>query len=94
VRWVVLALLALLLFGGNTICRTTSIRCGSIRWVTPPSFWTRLNLQAGIFTAYALVTFIAIYGAFLALKPARFGELVGGRIWSVGSGFSCLSSRF
>jgi uncharacterized protein len=43
-------------------------------------FWTRLNLQAGIFAAYAFVTFVVIYGAFVALKPARFGELVGGSI--------------
>lgn len=43
-------------------------------------FWTRLNLQAGIFATCALVTFIVVYGAFRALKPARFGELVGDRI--------------
>jgi uncharacterized protein len=43
-------------------------------------FWTRIDLQAAIFALFALLTFIAIYGAFLALKPARFDELVGGRI--------------
>jgi uncharacterized membrane protein (UPF0182 family) len=43
-------------------------------------FWTRINLQAATFALFALLTFVAIYGAFLALKPARFDELVGGRI--------------
>src|SRR5450631_2283078 len=43
-------------------------------------FWTRLNLQAATFAVFALLTFVAIYGAFLVLKPARFDELIGGRI--------------
>jgi uncharacterized protein len=43
-------------------------------------FWTRIDLQAVTFALFALLTFVAIYGAFLALKPARFDELVGGRI--------------
>src|ERR1700686_3402212 len=34
-------------------------------------FWTRLNLQALTFAAFSIVTFVAIYGVFLALKPAR-----------------------
>jgi len=43
-------------------------------------FWTRIDLQAAIFALCALLTFVAIYGAFVALKPARFDQLVGGRI--------------
>jgi uncharacterized protein len=43
-------------------------------------FWTRINLQAATFAVFALLTFVAIYGAFLALKPARFDQLIGGRI--------------
>jgi uncharacterized protein len=80
VGWAVLALLAVPLFGGSTLLSYyvdalwfDSLNYGSV-------FWTRLNLQAGIFAAYALVTFLAIYGLFLALKPARFSELIGGRI--------------
>ena len=38
-------------------------------------FWKTLNLQAAIFTIFAVVTFLALYGAFLAFKPARLGEL-------------------
>jgi uncharacterized protein len=43
-------------------------------------FWKTLNLQARIFTLFTLVTFAALYGAFLALKPDRLGEIAGGRI--------------
>jgi uncharacterized membrane protein (UPF0182 family) len=38
-------------------------------------FWKTLNLQAAIFTFFAVVTFLALYGAFLAFKPAHLGEL-------------------
>jgi uncharacterized membrane protein (UPF0182 family) len=76
----VLALLAALVFGANTLLSyyVDALWFDSLGYASV--FWTRLNLQAGIFAAYALVTFVAIYGAFLALKPARFGELIGGRI--------------
>jgi uncharacterized membrane protein (UPF0182 family) len=40
-------------------------------------FWTTLNLQAIILIASALVTFLILYGSFLALKPARLGEFSG-----------------
>jgi uncharacterized membrane protein (UPF0182 family) len=44
-------------------------------------FWTRLNLQATIFLSFALITFLVLYGVFWALKPARFGELIGDTIY-------------
>jgi len=44
-------------------------------------FWTRLNLEAATFGAFALTTFLALYGVFLALKPARLDELIGGTIF-------------
>jgi uncharacterized membrane protein (UPF0182 family) len=76
----VLAVLAALVFGASTILSyyVDALWFDSLGYASV--FWTRLNLQAGIFAAYALVTFVAIYGAFLALKPARFGELIGDRI--------------
>jgi len=40
-------------------------------------FWTRLFVPAGTFGAFALVTFVVVYGVFRALKPDRLGELVG-----------------
>jgi uncharacterized membrane protein (UPF0182 family) len=43
-------------------------------------FWTRLGIQAAIFGAFALVTFVVLYGAFLALKPAALLESIGGTI--------------
>lgn len=43
-------------------------------------FWTRLNLEAATFGVFALVTFLALYGVFSALRPARLDELIGGTI--------------
>src|SRR5262249_36564355 len=40
-------------------------------------FWRTLNLQATIFSTFTLLTFLALYGSFLALKPPRLGELAG-----------------
>jgi uncharacterized protein len=80
VRWVAVVLLAALVFGASTILSyyVDSLWFDSLGYASV--FWTRLDLQAGIFAASAPVTFIAIYGAFAALKPANFTELIGGRI--------------
>src|SRR5216684_4358641 len=40
-------------------------------------FWKTLNLQAAIFAIFAAVTFLTLYGSYLAFKPARLGELAG-----------------
>jgi hypothetical protein len=40
-------------------------------------FWTRLNLQGTTFAAFALLTFLAIYGVFRTLKPDRLAALMG-----------------
>jgi hypothetical protein len=40
-------------------------------------FWRTLNIQAAIFSGFTIVTFVVLYGAFTALKPARLGELAG-----------------
>jgi uncharacterized protein len=37
-------------------------------------FWTRLSLQAATFGAFALVTFVVVYGVFRALKPHPLGQ--------------------
>ena len=42
-------------------------------------FWTRLSLQAATFGAFTLLTFLAVYGAFRALKPDRLA-LMGATI--------------
>ena len=40
-------------------------------------FWTTLRLQGQTFTFFFVATFLFLYGAFLALKPAKLGELAG-----------------
>src|SRR4029450_2235515 len=40
-------------------------------------FWKTLNLQAEIFTAFFLITFLVLYGSFVVLKPPRLGDLAG-----------------
>jgi uncharacterized membrane protein (UPF0182 family) len=40
-------------------------------------FWKTLEMQGVIFVAAGALTFLAVYGAFLALKPAHFGEIGG-----------------
>ncbi len=42
-------------------------------------FWTTLNLQAGAFASFAVLTFVAIYGSFLLFKPASLSDLTAGR---------------
>ena len=39
-------------------------------------FWKTLNVQTAIFVAFGVTTFATLYGAFLALKPARLANVV------------------
>jgi uncharacterized protein len=75
-----LAVAAAVLLGGGTIVSyyVDALWFDSLGFSSV--FWTRLNLQAATFAVFAILTFVAIYGVFLALKPARFDELIGGRI--------------
>ncbi len=43
-------------------------------------FWTRVDLQIAIFTGFAIVTFLVLYGAFLALRPRHLGDALDGII--------------
>src|SRR5258707_11448188 len=43
-------------------------------------FWTRLELRAATFGAFAVLTFLAVYGVFRALKPDRLGALMGATV--------------
>src|SRR5262249_15480966 len=47
-------------------------------------FWKTLSLQWGIFTAFAAVTFLVLYGSFLALKRAHRPDLPSGQTISIG----------
>jgi len=76
-RYVLLAVLAALVFGGGTALSyyVEALWFGSLGYSAV--FWTTLNAQALIFTVFAVVTFAVLYGAFLALKPPRLGEFSG-----------------
>jgi uncharacterized protein len=43
-------------------------------------FWTRIDLQIEIFAAFAIVTFLVLYGAFRALRPRHLGDALDGII--------------
>jgi hypothetical protein len=75
-----LAALAVVVFGSGAVLSyyVDALWFDSLGYASV--FWTRLNLQATIFCAFALTTFLAINGVFLAIKPARFSEIIGGRI--------------
>ena len=77
--WLALALLAVLFSVSGVVSYYVdalwfeSLGYGSV-------FWTRLNLQAVIFSAFALATFLIFYGALRALQPARLDDLIGGAL--------------
>ena len=43
-------------------------------------FWTRLRLEAATFAAFALVTFVVVYGVFRVLKPDRLDDVIAGTL--------------
>ena len=68
-------LLILLLFGGGAALSYyvealwfSSLGYGDV-------FWKTVNLRGTLFAAAGGVTFVALFGAFRVLKPARFGEI-------------------
>ncbi len=74
---IVIGVLAVLLFGGGTIL---SYYVEALWWDSlgvGDVFWTTLRLQSQTFTGFAVTTFLILYGSFLALKPAKLGELAG-----------------
>lgn len=77
----VLAGLAVAVFGGSATLSyyVDALWFESLGYTSV--FWTRLNLEAATFGAFALITFLALYGVFLALKPAQLDELIGGTIF-------------
>src|ERR1700691_2559532 len=77
---IILAIAAAVFLGGGTLVSyyVDALWLDALAYAAV--FWTRITLQAATFALFALLTFVAIYGAFLALKPARFDQLIGGRI--------------
>src|ERR1700737_4318359 len=71
----ILAVLAVLLFGGRSALSNyvdllwfRSLGYGDV-------FWKTLGLQWGVFAAFAVATFLILYGSFLALKRAHLSDL-------------------
>jgi len=80
----ILAILAGLFFGGRStlsyyvdVLWFESVGYGSV-------FWKTLSLQWGIFAAFALATFLVLYGSFLALKRAHLPDLPSGQTIFIG----------
>jgi uncharacterized membrane protein (UPF0182 family) len=47
-------------------------------------FWKTLSLQWGVFTAFAVATFLILYGSFLALKRSHLPDLPSGHTILIG----------
>ncbi len=71
------AVLLAIMFGGGTALSyyVESLWFDSLGYLDV--FWTTLNVQAVVFSVFAAVTFLVLYGAYVALKPPRLGELTG-----------------
>jgi uncharacterized membrane protein (UPF0182 family) len=74
-RFFLLLALAVLIFGGGTALSyyVDALWFDSLGYAEV--FWKTLNLQATVFSIFALVTFAVLYGSFVVLKPPRLGEL-------------------
>src|SRR5882672_4841781 len=73
-RLFLLAAVAVLLLSGGTALSyyVDALWFDSLGYVDV--FWKTLNFQGAAFLTFSVVTFLAIYGSFLAFRPANFGE--------------------
>ena len=79
-RFALLAALGFVVLGGSTAASyyVDALWFESLGFASV--FWTRISLQAATFGAFALVTFLVVYGVFRALKPNSLGQLIGATI--------------
>ncbi len=79
-RLALLAVLGVVFLGGSTAVSyyVDALWFDSLGYASV--FWTRLSLQSATFGAFALLTFLVVYGAFRALKPDRLDALIGASI--------------
>jgi uncharacterized protein len=79
-RFALLAALGILVLGGGTAASyyVDALWFESLGFASV--FWTRVSLQTATFGAFALVTFLVVYGVFRALKPNSLGQLIGSTI--------------
>ena len=70
-RLLLLALVALVLFGGGTALSyyVDSLWFGSLGFADV--FWKTLRIQSIVFSVFTLATFLLLYPAYFALKPAQ-----------------------
>ncbi len=80
----ILAVLAFIVFGGRTALSyyVDVLWFGSLGY--GDVFWKTLGLQWGIFAAFIAVTFLILYGSFLALKRAHLPDLPSGHTIFIG----------
>jgi uncharacterized protein len=75
-RFALLVALGIVVLGGST---ATSYYVDALWFESlgfASVFWTRISLQAATFGAFAVVTFLVVYGVFRALKPNPLGQLM------------------
>ncbi|MGC2478256.1 MAG: UPF0182 family protein, partial [Candidatus Sulfotelmatobacter sp.] len=80
----ILVVLAVIFFGGRAalsyyvdLLWFRSLGYGDV-------FWKTLSLQWGVFAAFAVATFVVLYGSFLALKRAHLSDLPDGHTIIIG----------
>src|SRR5580704_9221928 len=82
--FLILGVLAVIFFGG----RAALSYYVDVLWFSSLGyeevFWKTLTLQWGVFAAFAAVTFLILYGSFLALKRAHLSDLPSGHTILVG----------
>jgi uncharacterized protein len=80
IRLFVIAALGILLLSGGTALSyyVDALWFDSLGYIDV--FWRTLNVRATVFALFAGLTFVALYGAFLAFKPARLNDISGGTI--------------
>jgi len=76
-RLLIIAAIAVLLLGGGTALSYYVDRLWFESLGYADVFWKTLGLQSEVFVLFFVATFLILYLAFLAIKPARLGELSG-----------------
>jgi uncharacterized membrane protein (UPF0182 family) len=80
----ILVVIAAIFFGGQTALSyyVDLLWFGSLGYAGV--FWKTLSLQWGVFAAFAVATFLILYGSFLALKRAHLPDLPSGQTIFIG----------
>jgi len=81
---IIIAIIAVIFFGGRAALSyyVDALWFGSLGYADV--FWKTLGMQWGIFAAFAVATFIVLYGSFLALKRAHLPDLPEGHTIFIG----------